>query len=101
MVFNGSVGLIRRFDFRPCQLSFLGLEGGPKFHSHRSVNTLGTLRRADRHVAAHELRGLAAHRALEFADGRTVWLTRLRQGWQAGVLLLPVQPKAPEKPASQ
>jgi hypothetical protein len=35
----------------------------------------------------------AHHDALEFPDGRIVLLTRLREGQQATVLQLPVQPK--------
>jgi hypothetical protein len=45
---------------------------------------------------------LAAHHdALEFPDGRIVLLTLLREGQQATVLQLPVQPKTAEEAARQ
>jgi hypothetical protein len=45
---------------------------------------------------------LAAHHdALEFPDGRVVLLTLLREGQEATVLQLPVQPKTAEGAASR
>jgi hypothetical protein len=41
------------------------------------------------------------HDALEFANGKTVLLTRLRPGQQATVLQLPVQARAVQEPEGQ